>query len=222
MSDSTRTNKLVTIPCPTVRKLDRAHAYFESLALVLNQLPFDVIDQITAKLVRAYNENRKVLLFGNGGSASLASHSACDLGKGTVFANRRRFRVIALSDNIPLITAWANDVSYEAVFAEQVRSLLDEGDIVFAISCSGNSPNVLNALRVARDGGAFTIGLSGFNGGQMIDLCDLCLVVPSDNMQLIEDLHLSISHCVFTGLRHRLEEVAAETEAPSDAMSRAS
>ena len=100
-------------------------------------------------------------------------------------------RVVALTDNVPLITAWANDFGYKDVFVEQLRNLLRPGDISFAISASGNSPNVIQALHYSRAAGAVNLGISGFLGGQMKPLCDLCLVVPSETMQLIEDLHLS-------------------------------
>ncbi len=186
----------------TTVSIDTAEGYFTELNRVLRRLPYHIVDQIIAKLVRAYEENRTVYLFGNGGSASLASHSACDLGKGTAVNGTRRFRVLSLTDNIPLMTAWANDARYEDIFAEQLRNFVEQRDVVLAISGSGNSPNVLNGLRVAREAGAYTIGLTGYQGGKMKALCDLCLVVPCDNMQFIEDSHLCISHSIFTAVRH--------------------
>jgi D-sedoheptulose 7-phosphate isomerase len=152
----------------------------------------------------AYRQNRAVFLFGNGGSAALASHSACDFGKGTAINGNRRFRVLSLTDNVPLMTAWANDHGYEDIFAEQLKGFVQEDDVVFAISGSGNSPNVLNGLRLARDMGARTIGLTGFQGGNMKPLCDLCVVIPSDNMQIIEDFHVSVTHSIFLMLRNRI------------------
>ena len=145
-----------------------------------------------------------VYLFGNGGSAALASHFACDLGKGATNGAAKRFQVLAFTDNVPMMTAWANDSRYEDIFAEQMINFVRPNDIAFAISGSGKSPNVLNALRVARRAGAFTIGLTGFQGGDMKDLCDLCMIIPSDNMQVIEDLHLSVTHAVFTALRAKI------------------
>jgi D-sedoheptulose 7-phosphate isomerase len=177
------------------------------------QLSHSEIDQIGVELLRAYEEERKVYLLGNGGSASLASHFACDLAKGTVCAGdrRRRFQAISLTDNIALLTAWANDTSYDQVFAEQLRNVIRPGDIVVAISASGNSRNVVLALQVARELEAFNIGLTGFEGGKMKDLCDLCVVVPSDNMQIIEDLHVGIAHALFSVIRrHILSRPAAE------------
>ena len=175
-----------------------AKQYFEELQRVITSLSHDGIDQMADALVKAYEFGRVVYTFGNGGSASLASHLACDLAKGTAYCNGgKRFRVLALTDNLTTLTAWANDSSYEDIFSEQLRSFVQPQDVAFAISGSGNSKNVLNALQVAREAGATTLGISGFQGGQMKALCDICLVVPSNNMQIIEDIHLAMSHSIF-------------------------
>jgi D-sedoheptulose 7-phosphate isomerase len=188
----------------------RSKTYFLGVGTVLRRLPFALIDSVTDALWSAYREGKTVYVFGNGGSAALASHCACDLGKGTVINGNRRFRVLALTDNVALMTALANDISYDGIFAEQLAPLVEKGDIALAISGSGNSPNVLKALHVAREAGALTIGLTGFQGGQMKSLCDLCVIIPSDNMQVIEDLHVSVNHSVFTSLRSRMLEAAAQ------------
>ena len=175
-----------------------AKQYFEELQRVVAAISHDSIDQMADALVRAYEAGRVVYTFGNGGSAALASHLACDLGKGTAYCNGgKRFRVLALTDNIPTLTAWANDSSYEDVFSEQLRNFVQPEDVAFAISGSGNSKNVLNALHVARQAGATTLGISGFQGGQMKPLCDVCMVVPSNNLQIIEDIHLATAHSIF-------------------------
>jgi D-sedoheptulose 7-phosphate isomerase len=175
-----------------------AKRYFDELQRVLVSFPTDGVDQIAAVLVKAHRSERTVFLCGNGGSAALASHFACDLGKGTAYCNGgKRFRVLSLTDNLPTLTAWANDSSYEDIFSEQLSTFAQPGDVVLAISGSGNSKNVLKALRVAREVGATTVGLSGFEGGEMKSLCDLCVIVPSNNMQIIEDLHLSVAHSIF-------------------------
>jgi len=180
------------------------NAYFDAVARTIGNMPIATVDEIVNVLLQAYDSNRMVYLFGNGGSAALASHFACDLGKGATNGSSKRFKVMAFTDNVPLMTAWANDARYEDIFAEQLVNFVQPDDLVFAISCSGKSPNVVKALGVAREAGAFTIGLTGFQGGDMKTLCDLCLVVPSDNMQIIEDLHLSITHAVFTALRAKI------------------
>src|SRR5580658_7120236 len=180
-------------------------SYLEELSGTIQKLPLPAIDDLVRQFFGAYQAGRTIFLFGNGGSAALASHMACDLGKGTAPASGRRLRAIALTDNVALITAWANDSRYEAIFAEQLENLLHPGDVACAISASGNSPNVLAALSFARRAGAVTAGITGFQGGKMRSLCDLCVIVPSDNMQIIEDLHLSIAHSVFRVVRHEME-----------------
>jgi len=191
-----------------------AAAYFSILAQCAATLAWDQVDVISRLLYGAYEQERTVYLFGNGGSASLASHFACDLTKGTCVVDggngQKRFRATALTDNLAVLTAWANDSGYEDVFAEQLRGIVQTGDIAFAISCSGNSPNVLKALQVARDAGALTIGLGGFEGGSMKSMCDMSLIVTSDNMQIIEDLHLSVAHCLFTLVRNQIVSEAPE------------
>ena len=194
-----------------------SYRYFDSSIRVVAELPYTNIERIADVLYEAYRQGRRVFLFGNGGSAALASHFACDLGKGTVAPGDpdRRFRVLSLTDNMPLMTAWANDTSYEKVFAEQLRNFVQEGDIVFGISASGSSPNVLLGLQIAREAGAVTIGLTGFKGGRMPEFCDHCVIIPSDNMQIIEDLQLSIAHALFTVIRHRITQDTFHARASS-------
>jgi len=191
---------------PSPVEVRGAKGYFEELNRILCRMPHQTVDRIARVLVKAYERNRVIYLFGNGGSAALASHFACDLGKGIAMRAGRRFRVLSLTDNVPMLTAWANDARYEDVFAEQLRNFVASHDIVIAISGSGNSPNVLNGLKLARESGAYTIGLTGFGGGKMKDLCDICLVVPSDNMQFVEDLHVCVSHAIFTIVRNQLKD----------------
>lgn len=189
-------------------RISTAPSYFKMFEQVVARLPHSVIEQAAEELLVAYHQNRTIFLFGNGGSAALASHFACDLGKGTIRGGepQKRFRVLALTDNLPLLTAWANDSCYEDVFAQQLQNFVEPGDVVFAISGSGNSANVLRALEVAHKAGALNIGLTGYCGGKMKNLCSLCIVIPSENMQIIEDLHLSVTHAIFSVVRHRLNQ----------------
>jgi len=181
-----------------------ASSYFSRLSETIATLPFAAMNQIAEILLDAHDKGRMVYLFGNGGSAALASHFACDLSKGTINGSGKRFRALALTDNVPLITAWSNDSKYEDIFGEQLTNLVQRDDVALAISGSGNSPNVLRALRVAREAGAITVGLTGYQGGKMKELCDQCMIVPSDNMQIIEDIHVCVAHAVFTAVRTRL------------------
>jgi D-sedoheptulose 7-phosphate isomerase len=111
---------------------------------------------------------------------------------------------MALTDNVSLISAWANDFGYERIFSEQLKTFLKPRDVAFAISTSGDSPNVLLALETAKEYGALTVGLAGGQGGQMKALCDVCAVVPSENVQVIEDLHHAMMHSIFTAVREGL------------------
>ncbi len=183
-------------------------SYFGFLSETIENLSFSTMNQIAETLLHAYDRGRVVYLFGNGGSAALASHFACDLGKGTANGTSKRFRVLALTDNVPLITAWSNDSRFEDIFAEQLTNFVQRDDVAFAISCSGNSPNVVRALQLARQAGAITVGLTGYQGGKMKEFCDQCMIVPSDNMQIIEDLHLCLAHAVFTTVRRRIFQLS--------------
>jgi len=157
--------------------------------------------QAVPLLLRARSEGRTVFFFGNGGSAATSSHMSQDLGKLTIVEGKKRFRTLSLADPLPLILAWANDASYAEVFAQQVKSQGRAGDIAIGISGSGNSPNVLRALEEARRLGMTTIGLIGMGGGKMKPLCDIPIVVPSGNMQHIEDAHHILLHLLTAYLR---------------------
>jgi D-sedoheptulose 7-phosphate isomerase len=185
-------------------EISNAQSYFACLSQTVRRLPFETIDHVCDLLLDAYENGRMIYLFGNGGSAALASHFACDLGKGTINESKKRFRVLALTDNVPLMTAWANDARYDDIFAEQLANFVRKDDVAFAISGSGNSQNVLNALKLAREAKATTVGLVGYRGGKMKELCDVCMTVPSDNMQIIEDLHLCVAHALFSAVRRKL------------------
>jgi D-sedoheptulose 7-phosphate isomerase len=193
-----------------------AKQYFDELQRVVAGLPHDSINQIAETLLKAYESEQSLYLFGNGGSASLASHFACDLGKGTAYCNGgKRFRVLALTDNLPTLTAWANDSGYEEIFSEQLKNFVQPCDVAFAISASGNSKNVLNALQVGREAGARTVGISGFDGGKMKSMCDICVVVPSNNVQIIEDLHLAMAHSIYRIVHSRITHRTLAASCPA-------
>jgi D-sedoheptulose 7-phosphate isomerase len=180
--------------------------YFHELNRLIPRLPYQELDRIVSVIMEAYDSGRTVFIFGNGGSASSASHMMCDMNKGTIDpAQQRRLRTMALTDNVPLITAWSNDTNYEQIFAEQLKNFVVSQDVAFAISGSGNSPNVLLALKAAKDAGAMTVGLAGYQGGKMKALCDICAVVPSDNMQMIEDMQHAMLHAMFIAVKHGIE-----------------
>ena len=175
--------------------------YITTLQDVLDHLPLDEMKRVVEEIFAAGERGSTIFILGNGGSAATASHFACDLAKGTQQPGQRPFRVIALTDNVPLITAWGNDTAYDRIFAEQLRPLVQPDDLVIGISGSGNSPNVLEAMRVAHNGGARTIGWTGFRGGKIKDRVDVCVSVPSHSMEQIEDAHLVLEHAVCATLR---------------------
>ena len=176
-------------------------AYLSDMQGTLSKLPIDEIERVVNVLRQARAQRKRVFLFGNGGSAATASHLACDLGKGTITNGRPPLRATALTDNMPLISAWANDSSYDNVFAQQLQGEIEPGDIAMGISGSGKSPNVLNAVRVAKSAGAITIGLTGFDGGDLKNLVDFCIVIPCHSIDQVEDVHLVLGHVIASCLR---------------------
>jgi D-sedoheptulose 7-phosphate isomerase len=180
--------------------------YFARLRELVERIPVERVEAVGEILYGAYRHDKQVFIVGNGGSASTASHMACDLGKNTIGANRPRFRVLSLNDNIPLVTALANDLGYDRVFSEQLVNLIRPGDVLLVISGSGNSANVVNALRYARDRGATTIALLGFDGGEALSLADEHVLVPDDDYGRVEDVHLILNHAITAYFRRRLDE----------------
>ena len=178
------------------------HRYVEETKVALSD-PYlaEGIGRVVPILLEARLADRTIFFFGNGGSASTASHFVCDIGKATIRGDGRRFRCLALVDNVETVTAWANDAEYARVFSEQLATLGKAGDVAFGISGSGNSPNVLRAMETARALGLRTVGLTGMGGGKLKDLVEVPIVVPSRSMQHIEDVHLLICHLLTAYLR---------------------
>jgi D-sedoheptulose 7-phosphate isomerase len=191
--------------------MDLIHQYIGEVREVLTLLPFQRISEVVDLLLSVNYVGGHVFTLGNGGSAATASHFACDLAKGTIVPGRSRFRVIALTDAIPVMTAWSNDVDYADVFAEQLDNLIVRGDVVVAFSGSGNSPNVLRAVDLARQVGGITVGFCGFAGGKLKDMVDIPVVVPCDCMEQIEDIHMVLCHLICTVLRDRLRRIEPPT-----------
>lgn len=185
--------------------------YLKNLRVILDDLPLAETRRAVDCLFRAYETDHTVFTFGNGGSAALASHLAADLGKGThipgspSLADVKRLKALSVVDNVPMLTAWANDTNYADVFAGQMENFIQPGDVAFGISGSGNSANVLRALELARRVGATTIGLTGCGGGRMQALLDCAIVVPSHHMQQVEEAHVILAHLIFLDLKGRIE-----------------
>ncbi|MEN6457770.1 MAG: SIS domain-containing protein [Thermoguttaceae bacterium] len=152
------------------------------------------IAAVAAVLRKAYDAQKTIFVMGNGGSGATASHMLCDLNKGACARTERKFRIISLSDNMPIILAVGNDIGFESVFVEQLKSYTQPGDVVIGISGSGNSPNVLRAIEYAKQLGCPTIGVCGFDGGRLKPLVDHSFHVRLNDMQIVEDLHMVLVH----------------------------
>jgi D-sedoheptulose 7-phosphate isomerase len=177
--------------------------YFSELKVTLDQISMDSVKQVIDMLHEARLQGRKIFIMGNGGSASTASHFSCDLGKNTRMPGMPNFRVIGLADNMAIFSALANDEGYGNVFSQQLASLVDAEDVVIGISASGKSPNVLNAIKVASDAGAKTIGFTGYDGGQLANMVDINLHVPSFCIEHVEDIHLMLEHMISKALKEK-------------------
>lgn len=168
--------------------------YQARLSQTLARVPLERVAQAVEWLREARDGGNTIFVCGNGGSAATASHFVCDVLKGCSFGRERRFRILALNDNLPTLTAYSNDVSYECVFVEPLKNLARPGDVLLAISGSGNSPNVLRAAEWANANGLRTIGLTGRDGGKLGALSQLEIRVPETHMGRIEDGHMIVCH----------------------------
>src|ERR1041384_1765811 len=191
-----------------------AKDYLAELKDVLDRLPLEAIDRVLQAIETAHAAGRQIFVIGNGGSAATASHMMNDLCKGTLGhkgdAPWKRFRVIALTDNVSLMTAWANDTDYNHIFSEPLKSLAQHGDLLIAISASGNSPNIIAAVEAAKQMGVQVIGLTGFGGGKLAKMADVSFDVPSDGYGPVEDVHMILDHIITGYLYEKLKSAHAQ------------
>lgn len=179
--------------------------YIKQVQATLNHMPLAEIGHVIDVLYTAWESRQQVFIMGNGGSASTASHFVCDLSKNTRVNGYNPFRVIGLTDNVALMTAYGNDEGYENIFAQQLLPLVRPSDVVIGISTSGNSPNVVKAIEVANEHGATTIGFTGFNGGKLSKMIDIEVHVASEIIEQVEDIHLMLEHMICMDLKGRIE-----------------
>ncbi len=195
--------------------------YLDEMARITREISQQDIDRAIDILLDAWRRGSTVFVMGNGGSASTATHLACDLAKYAIVDEKPRFRVMGLTDNIPLVSAWTNDNGFGSIFAEQLRPWLTEGDVLIGISVHGGSgggqarpwsQNLVQAMALAKERGARIIGLSGFSGGAMKEMADVCIVVPINEeplgTPLVESWHVVVHHLLCYTLRRRIEAVA--------------
>ncbi len=174
---------------------DFLNNYFQDLAIVFDVFDGKQFGEFVMELDRAYQKNATIFVFGNGGSGSTASHFASDMNKGVSPGNGKRFKIMCLNDNLPTLLAYANDVSYDDVFVEQMKNFIHTDDLVIGISGSGNSENIVRAVNYANDLGVSTFGICGFGGGRLATSAKKALIVHSYDMQKVEDSHFIIFHC---------------------------
>ena len=178
--------------------------YLTELKGVIDRVDLGSFDACVNQIIETYVEGGQIFVAGNGGRAATASHFACDFNKGTCTDLKKRFKVICLNDSVSTMLAYANDISYESIFVEPLKNFMNRGDLFFGLSGSGNSPNVIRALQYANENGARTIGFTGFEGGELAHIAQTAVVVPSDDMQKIEDVHLMLVHIFMQIVQNRI------------------
>jgi len=170
--------------------------YKAALLDAINRIDTNRVEQAIEWFREARDSSKHIFVCGNGGSAATASHFTCDIVKGASYNRDTRFRIMALTDSLPTLTAYSNDVSYECVFAEQLKNFAQSGDLVMCISGSGNSPNVVRAMEYANSIGCKTIALTGRDGGKLGPLAQLNIQVAVPHMGRIEDAHMVVCHMI--------------------------
>lgn len=184
--------------------------YFDRLKSAIDALDRQELDYFIQILLKARDNDKHIYIMGNGGSAATASHFVCDFNKGMSYQQDKKFKMICLNDNVATMLAYSNDVGYEDVFVEQLRNFLKKDDVVIGISGSGNSKNILKAVDYANSVGAVTIGLTGFNGGELKKKASMSVNANIDDMQISEDIHMMICHMIYNILMSNTTESAKE------------
>ena len=185
---------------------EQINKYFDKLIKTIQNIDTDELQRCVEIMLEAYENENNIFICGNGGSASTASHFACDINKGVSYGLEKRFKVFSLTDNIATITAYTNDVNYDIVFVEQLKNFFKKGDVLIGISGSGNSKNVLNAIEYVNNNGGITIGWTGYNGGKLKEIAQYSVNANIDDMQISEDLHMIFTHLMMKILRKTLTD----------------
>jgi len=193
--------------------LEKIRTYFGELEHMMRRISLTGLQSVLHLLEQAYYSGHRIFVMGNGGSAATASHLALDLAKNTIVCGAPRLKAISLTDHVPLITAWSNDTAYEHIFAEQLASLIEPHDIAIGISTSGNSLNVINALLLAKQSQAYTVGLLGAQGGKIKALVDAYVLAPGQNIEQEEDAHMILAHVITRHMRDVVRSYAQSLEA---------
>lgn len=187
-----------------------SYEYIDNLKITLDKFPHFYFNIMIEALLKAYHEERRIFVMGNGGSASTASHWVCDVNKGCCLPYEKKFKMMCLNDSISTMMAYANDLSYDDIFVEQLKNFFHPGDIVIGISGSGNSKNVLNAIGYANANGGITIGLCGFVGGHLQRSVHIPILAKVADMQIVEDIHMIVVHMAMQRLSREIENLHAK------------
>ncbi|MBW2971249.1 SIS domain-containing protein [Candidatus Woesearchaeota archaeon] len=188
--------------------------YLKETAEIIQQVDVNEVKKVVDILFEAWQQDKQVFVMGNGGSAAAACHLVCDLQKPTHKPGKQRFRAISLNDNVPVMSAWINDVGWDHLYAGQLEGFLNNGDVVVGFSVHGGSlkkqgaiwsQNMLKAMQYAKEKCAKTVGIAGFDGGAMKQMCDACIVVPKDSTPHVEGLHGVVHHMIITLLKQKME-----------------
>ena len=194
----------------TITKIDE---YFEDLQKIISEISKDDIVKVISLLEEARKNGKKIFIVGNGGSASTATHFACDLNKYTSVEGKKRFRAISLEDNVPLVTALVNDEGWDHVYSYQLENLMDDGDFLIVVSVHGGSgkdnaglwsQNILRAAKLIQERGGKVIGFVGFDGGTIRQIADACVTVPINSTPQVEGFHLVLTHMLCSIIREQL------------------
>ena len=175
--------------------------YADDVAQRVVKSDFDILAAIVQKLIQVKADGKTIYTAGNGGSAATASHMCNDFVKGCRVNDKEGFKAFCLSDSNAIVTCLANDFSYEDIFSIQLKTFAQKGDVFVVFSGSGNSPNIISALKTANEMGVYTIGFSGRDGGKMKDLCKLLLIAPTDSMEQLEDMHMLYEHAMVCAIK---------------------
>ncbi len=186
---------------------EKIKKYYEEEIETIKKIDTKEVSLAMNALVNCYENGGTIYVFGNGGSSATASHMVCDFNKGVSMKKSKKFNFICLSDNTPILTALANDISYDDVFAYQLEKILNPNDLVLAISGSGNSKNIINAINVAKNQGVKIIGMTGYDGGLLYKMADYHLHAPINDMMKAEDIHMTFDHMMATILTKTLDEI---------------
>lgn len=189
--------------------------YFSEMSDIIKKISKDDISKVIDILFDAWKNDKKIYTMGNGGSASTATHFAADLAKTSIVEGKKRFKVIGLTDNIPLMSAWINDNGFENLFTGQLENFIEPDDVLVGFSVHGGSgsgnaglwsQNLLKAMKFAKDKGARAVGFSGFDGGMFKKICDACIVVPTNSTPQVESFHVVLHHLIIFRLIEKIKE----------------